>query len=199
MTDAEDFQKVFNDPNSPQRARQAQENIAHMERVVDLMPPEYHALEIGAFKGGMTIWLLEHGAEQVQVVDPFTGSPEHQGVFDCEELQEEFEKNTAAYEERILVIAEKSEVALPSLIDAGAIFDLIYVDGSHDSQDVILDAVLGLQLLKKGGVMVFDDYRWSYYENEFRNPKPAIDFFIKAFSDKITILETGYQVSLRKL
>ena len=39
-------------------------------------------------------------------------------------------------------------------------YDLIYVDGSHTARDVLQDAVLGWGLLKRGGLMIFDDYLW---------------------------------------
>lgn len=39
-------------------------------------------------------------------------------------------------------------------------FDLVYIDGSHYSHDVLSDAVLSFPLLKVGGHMLFDDYLW---------------------------------------
>ena len=51
---------------------------------------------------------------------------------------------------------------LPDMIATGeAPFDLIYIDGSHTAADVLTDAVLAFQLLRVGGVMIFDDYLWS--------------------------------------
>lgn len=39
-------------------------------------------------------------------------------------------------------------------------FDFIYVDGLHLSQDVLYDALLSFDLLKVGGILIFDDYLW---------------------------------------
>jgi predicted O-methyltransferase YrrM len=36
-------------------------------------------------------------------------------------------------------------------------FDLIYVDGSHHTDDVIVDAIKSFELLKIGGIIIFDD------------------------------------------
>jgi hypothetical protein len=47
--------------------------------------------------------------------------------------------------------------------------------------------------------MVFDDYGWAHYENPYRNPRPAIDFFLAAHADEFEIIERHYQVSIRKL
>lgn len=45
-------------------------------------------------------------------------------------------------------------------------FDFIYVDGSHRSPDVIYDAILSFGLLKKGGIMIFDDYQGGPYDDK---------------------------------
>ncbi|GAB1658086.1 hypothetical protein Mh1955_12220 [Mannheimia haemolytica] len=40
-------------------------------------------------------------------------------------------------------------------------FDYIYIDGSHEAPDVLFDALLAHRLVRKGGVISFDDYLWS--------------------------------------
>jgi len=41
------------------------------------------------------------------------------------------------------------------------IFDFIYIDASHEPEDVIFDAVNSFRMLKKGGMIIFDDYAWG--------------------------------------
>ena len=62
----------------------------------------------------------------------------------------------------IEVLSRRSDEALPWLIHAGykERFDFVYVDGSHQAPDVLVDAVLSALLLRKGGLLVFDDYFW---------------------------------------
>jgi predicted O-methyltransferase YrrM len=50
-----------------------------------------------------------------------------------------------------------SSLELPKLINEGATFDLIYIDGSHLFEDVFVDAYFSLHSLNDGGVMLFDD------------------------------------------
>lgn len=50
-----------------------------------------------------------------------------------------------------------SSLVLPDLLRRGERFDLIYIDGSHLFEDVFLDFYYSTRLLKKGGVMLFDD------------------------------------------
>ena len=45
-------------------------------------------------------------------------------------------------------------------------FDFIYIDGSHEFFDVYNDAIYSFKFCKKGGYLVFDDYFWTFYEND---------------------------------
>ena len=39
--------------------------------------------------------------------------------------------------------------------------DIIYIDAGHEYEAVLLDIQLYWKLLKKGGVMIFDDWKWT--------------------------------------
>lgn len=54
-------------------------------------------------------------------------------------------------------IEKRSEIALPSMLEAGERFGLIYIDGSHLFESVFIDAYYCMRLLAEGGVMLFDD------------------------------------------
>lgn len=55
------------------------------------------------------------------------------------------------------------------------------------------------RLLKIGGILGFDDYKWddSHLQHEGL-PRPAIDAFLKVYAKKISVLFKGYQVWVRK-
>jgi hypothetical protein len=78
-------------------------------------------------------------------------------------------------------------------------FDAAYLDGSHIAADVLEDAVLTWRLLKPGGVLIFDDYRWDLYRDSVRSPGPGIDAFLAGFAGQYDVLHKDYQVILRKL
>ncbi len=81
-----------------------------------------------------------------------------------------------------------------------AAYDFIYIDGSHSTVDVLEDAVLAFRLAKAGGIIAFDDYLWDDPEfNQQGTPKLAIDAFTEIYREKLNILESGYQVWIRKL
>ncbi|CAG8741307.1 12921_t:CDS:1, partial [Dentiscutata heterogama] len=78
-------------------------------------------------------------------------------------------------------------------------FDFIYIDGSHVASNVLADAILAWNLLKDGGIMIFDDYEWDRYKEEYNNPKIAIDAFIKCYNPQIEIIHKGYQITIKKI
>ncbi|GES83584.1 class I SAM-dependent methyltransferase [Rhizophagus clarus] len=45
--------------------------------------------------------------------------------------------------------------------------------------------VLSWNLLKEGGIMILDNYEWDYFEEEFNNPRIAIDSFLKIYQGRI--------------
>jgi len=87
-------------------------------------------------------------------------------------------------------------------VSAGT-FDVAYVDGSHAARDVIGDGVMCWELLRRGGVMVFDDYRWDRVMGDAvppkRCPRMAVDAFLGMFEDELVVLDRGYQVVVQKI
>ena len=68
---------------------------------------------------------------------------------------------------------------------SGGYFDQIYIDGSHHSPDVILDLCLAYRLLKKGGVLILDDYISRHPLGVLHEPKLAM-------IPLLTFIETGF-------
>ena len=110
---------------------------------------------------------------------------------------------SAAHTVNVQIHKHPSAVALPSLLAqlGPGYFDWVYVDGSHQAADVLFDAVLSLQLLRVGGVMVFDDYLWNgvHAGGLLDSPKIAIDAFTNVHADKIRVLPAPlYQLYIVK-
>ena len=78
-------------------------------------------------------------------------------------------------------------------------YDFIYIDGSHEAKDVLMDAVLAWGLLKVGGVMAFDDYEGDGYLEPEALPKIAIDGFLATHKQMYEMLHSGYQIHIRKI
>lgn len=150
--------------------------------------PNVRFLEIGCLEGRSAIWIMRNvltdAGAHLTCVDIFDGAYEQ--LFDAN-------TKTAGVANRIEKLVGPSVRSLRSL-DDGA-FDLIYVDGAHETPAVLTDAVLSWPLLKVGGLLVFDDYP---LEVGGGGPGPAIDAFLDIFQAKLRILEKDWQVFIEK-
>lgn len=176
-------------------------------------------LEIGSFEGACICYLIEKLAHkhalEIHSIDTWDGSIEHKGEgFEAaimSDVESRFKANISIAQENAQNIVHmhihkgSSHQKLAGLMNDGYenYFDLIYVDGSHQAPDVILDAVLGFKLLRNGGVMIFDDYLWNEPMpngvDPLRSPKIAIDAFTNIYSRKISILRLPlHQIYIQK-
>ena len=176
--------------------------------------PPKQVLEIGSFEGKSACWLMDNVLtgtdDHLFCCDTFTGSPEHDPMrVDYSHIFETFMENVKPYGNRVTVLKGKSQEMVREL--PLNFFDFIYIDGSHESSDVLQDACAAWPTLKVGGIMAFDDYYWSFWsdrngdnprpegdESFIHEPKMAINAFVSIFANKITPLEMKDQVWIRK-
>jgi predicted O-methyltransferase YrrM len=110
-------------------------------------------LEIGLAYGFSTIYFLaairENGAGFHTAVDPFQDSDWH-GVGSRK-------PERVGMSDHFRLIRELSVAALVHSADAGEIFDVIFVDGNHRFDDVLVDFTLSAELCPMGGYIILDD------------------------------------------
>ncbi|MGZ8490094.1 MAG: class I SAM-dependent methyltransferase [Candidatus Binatia bacterium] len=156
--------------------------------------PAVHALEIGSYEGRSALWFLEnvltHDSATITCIDIFE-----------EDFDATFDGNVKAsgLGSKLTKLKGESRVALRSL---KINFDFIYIDGSHVAKDVLVDAVLAWDLLKPGGVIIFDDYRMRRSPGDSQSdgliPEPAIDAFLQVFRHYVDVIHRDYQVIVKK-
>jgi predicted O-methyltransferase YrrM len=165
--------------------------------------PNLRFLEIGCFEGRATVWLLENilidKTSHIIAIDTFQGSIEHiKRKLNLSEMYKNFIENTKDYESKIKIKKGFSQIILRKL--PLGYFDFIYIDGSHIASDVLEDTILSWRLLKKGGILIWDDYTWEMdLKKEIETPKIAIDIFLKCFEGKYKIISKDRQVCIEKL
>ena len=71
-------------------------------------------------------------------------------------------------------------------------YDLIYVDGSHEAEDVLVDAVRAWGILKVGGRVIFEDYGLG------GGVKEVVDVFLNFFANKLNLIHISLQVFCEK-
>jgi glycosyltransferase involved in cell wall biosynthesis/predicted O-methyltransferase YrrM len=177
----------------------------YLQRFVNM--PDLRALEIGSWEGRSTCWLIDHilthPSARISCIDTFEGSVEHRITCDqiiVETIEKRFNFNITktGHLEKVRTIVGKSQTVLRSLIPNS--YHFVYIDGSHVASDVLEDALLSWGLVKCGGMMIFDDYGFSFPQGIDENPpRVAIDAFMTVFATKISVLHRGYQVLLEKI
>ena len=178
-------------------------NLARFEH-----QPDLHFLEIGSFEGLSACWLLNHiltsESSRLTCIDTFDFAG--QGAFAIQHqasetmsIEERFDHNIqltgSAHKVRKIVGYSRDALRRLPLFE----YDFIYIDASHVAADVLEDTVLSWPLLKKGGVMTFDDYQWEQDPNLLNRPRLAIDAFLAVFKTHYRLIHKGYQVSVEKL
>lgn len=112
-------------------------------------------------------------------------------------ILESFLRTVAPWLGRISVVQARSEDGLVRLIDEQ--FDVAYIDGSHEPWDVLSDSVLCWRLVRKGGLIIWDDYGYEVQNHSTGDPRLAIDSFLECNPGRFDLIGVGYQVCIRKL
>jgi predicted O-methyltransferase YrrM len=178
--------------------------------VFGIIPAKRRFLEIGCYEGRSTVWLIENGLDSggiITCIDTWQGGEEHDSktMWDVEQrFHENIRKvQTLDLTKKVNVYKQTSTKGLAHLIwnmpSPLELMDLIYIDGSHQAPDVLTDACMAWQILKVGGVIVFDDYMWGIDYPILHKPKIAIDMFTNTYHDKLRVVHVGYQLAVQKL
>lgn len=162
-------------------------------------------LEIGSFEGMATCFAIDHIGQRggvVECIDPYdTEYPESLRDFkhDMGEAYDQFNANVqealAATEEDVKfhLYREGSESTLIRLVAEGNHeYDVIYIDGDHRAKPVLFDCIMAMKLLRRGGLLILDDYLWAEYlgASPLDSPKMAIDVFTTIYCNQL--LEVRY-------
>lgn len=172
--------------------------------LTELRLQEIHCLQIGAYKGDASVWLMKNvllnPKSTLTDVDTWGGSDEvDHSALNWNEVEMAYDDQTSGYVEagRITKIKSTSD-AFFAAKPVDTMYDFIYVDGDHDAVPVLKDGINAIESLKVGGILAFDDYTWGGARSLSRRPKAGIDAIVQCYSDWIQILEIGHQVWVKK-
>ena len=160
-------------------------------------------LEIGCADGANAILVSKsyahHPDSKVYCVDPwkdYEEYPEYKGR--QETGWEKFNKNiqTCADVNKFVIHRGFSDDIVPTFPDR--FFDLIFVDGNHETEYVYRDGLMSLEKVKVGGYIVFDDYN-KYWPQTIA----GIDKFLTKVGNKIEVVSDAHlkisQLIVRRL
>ena len=150
-------------------------------------------VEIGSWKGRSTIAMaLALKAKSNGIlfaIDPHTGSKEHQELFGVVDTHADFERNINAAGVGTIVRPLRMTSHDARQRFANRSVDLLFVDGSHEYEDVLQDIDDWTPTLKEAAIVAFNDVWWPGVcrallervlnrRSPFRNPRMAANTLI---------------------
>jgi predicted O-methyltransferase YrrM len=152
-------------------------------------------LEIGVFYG---LHLFEVASifpnSELHAIDPWTDYEKYSEYKGKQpEIWYKFNKNLSICPDRNRIHVHRglSDDVVPTFPDNS--FDIIYVDGNHETEYVYRDACMSFQKLKSGGYIIFDDYDWPMTQK-------GILQFLEEYKDNIILhLNLYHQYIIQKL
>jgi len=163
-----------------------------------------NCLEIGSWQGLSAVFILNYFKKaKLMCVDTWEGADEHKSLDmiskdELSKVETIFDSNLFKYKDRLTKYQGTSYEYFNDFFEKD-IFDLIYVDGSHNSDDVIVDAIKAFEMLKVNGIIIFDDYFWKYYPNLRDNPAAAINSFVRLKNHQLKVVCFDNQLVVRKI
>ena len=166
--------------------------------IIPLMNRPINYLEIGVHYGANLLSVCDnyakHPDSKVYGIDPWE---------DYSEYSEYKEKQKSIYDEAVKNIGDNPKINLIRGYSHSEVikfedefFDMIYIDGNHEPEYVLEDAVLSFRKLKKGGYLIFDDYGWGGSDSITL----GIDGFLDVYKKRITTpVFNDSQVFIQKL
>lgn len=162
----------------------------------DFKPKVKRVLEVGSYEGQSALfWHRFFGAE-VMCIDKWETFAD--GVQSAQEVEANFDLNVKGLP--IDSVKGDSTAALNLLHAEKKVYDLVYIDGDHRRNQVMIDTCLAWRLLRRGGIMIWDD--WHDYEpqvDDADRPESAIRCFLAMETGTRIIADTGQQLFVQKL
>ncbi len=162
-------------------------------------------LEIGVADGGNALHIAnsfcKHSESSIYCVDPWTDYDEYKEYKGKQEIGwETFNANIrrSPHFGKFKVYRGFSDSIVPTFEDN--FFDIIFVDGNHETEYVYRDGIMAFNKVKSEGYIVFDDY--FYFVSYWPETRLGIDRFLEEYSDKIKIINrenTFSQCIIQKL
>lgn len=155
-------------------------------------------LEIGCYEGLSSVYfadnLLDHPTSSLTCVDPFLNienNDHKQYLMNNEEMN---------FNYNISVCKNSNKISVHKIMSDDfftintKMYDLIYIDGSHECDNITRDMEHSFSVLKPQGIMWMDDYGGG----GGIKIKNTMNKFLEKYIHQYNIIHKGYQLAIRK-
>lgn len=147
-----------------------------------------NVLEVGSFEGRSAVFILNYlPLARLTCIDYFKG-----------DLDWRFDANLAPFQSRLTKLKGSATVHVDELVRSRKEFDLIYLDAGKQRDWVLALSLLIWPLLKKDGILIWDDYEWGLDRPPEQRPHDGIDAFLKIHEGDYELLWNRWQVFIRR-
>jgi SAM-dependent methyltransferase len=165
------------------------------KQMVDKFPSGSKFVEVGSWKGKSSAYMAVEIANsrkdiEFTCIDTWEGSVEHQGDENLHQLYDVFIDNMKPLEEFYTPMRMASQDAVCQFDDAS--LDFVFIDASHEYEDVKEDIKAWIKKVKPGGILAGHDY-YVNTQDFFPGVKQAVDECLDNFetSENCWIHEVG--------
>ena len=148
---------------------------------------KFDYLEVGCYEGLSSFYVLS----EYKFVNAFfldiwdMPNPNSKTLSHNFELVEKtFDQNLSGFDFKKM--KNDSVISMRKLLKENIHFDFIYIDGSHNGEDILSDAIEAFKILKVNGLMFFDDFL-QHDDNRILQSYVGIDKFLSLYSDYLKI------------
>lgn len=167
----------------------------HKELFEPLVKDKSLVLEIGSWMGLSTRFWLDHSDANVICIDTWEGSQEHKRKNDkrLDTLYQQFLVNQSEWKNRVFPMRMSSIKGLLELQKYPDIKpDFIYIDGSHEFEDVYLDVSICYNAYPEATI-TGDDWNWQNEAlNNRKTVREAVTLFMERNDVQIKTLKSAW-------
>ena len=152
-------------------------NAYYWKKFLKTLPENFKYLEIGSLEGNSALFIIRNfKVKKVVCVD----------IWEDEKFKEEQHKNFNNYKKNINEFSNIVETFKGTsdnfFLNHEEKYDVIYVDGSHEADQVYKDIKNSWDILNINGILICDDY---FYGNIYKNPDNVPSIAINKFVNEL--------------
>ena len=114
---------------------------------------------------------------------------------DFQEIEKKFDDNLLNY--KFTKIKGDSVISMRNIFRQKINFDFIYIDGSHNGEDILSDAIEAFKILKQGGFIFFDDFLQFDKDRQIQS-FVGIEKFLELYKNYLEILYFQNNLVIKK-
>ncbi len=152
-------------------------NAYYWKKFIGALPENFKYLEIGSLEGNSALFIINNfKVKKVVCVD----------IWEDENFKEEQHKNFNNFKTNINEFSNIVETFKGTsdnyFLNQEDKFDVIYIDGSHEADQVYKDIKNSWKILNMNGILICDDY---FYGNIYKNPDNVPSIAINKFVSEL--------------